>query len=273
MFDAKAYQKQRRDQRRAAGLCIQCGGPKDAGKARCLECLAKGLKDQKARQGKFAEEGRCRKCGEVTVEGRVHCAGCLAKHLVWGKSERERKRAAGRCYSCGIPCGESRCEKCKTKCNAATNESRRKLIEQGRCRDCGGEAVIDQVMTKRHTPGGLRTSKYCRDCFLKVMSRTVFGLGKFWVVLLEKLEASKWRCHYTGQELILGKNLSFDHLDPISRFPEKRRDHDNIVPCTLEVNLAKRQLTEAEFLALIQVIALNQKRLSSEFASEVVSTG
>ena len=66
-----------------------------------------------------------------------------------------------------------------------------------------------------------------------------------------KLDACGWKCAYTGDLLVVGDNLSFDHMDPISRFPERRYDPDNVEPVTWQVNLMKRDLTKQEFLALV----------------------
>jgi hypothetical protein len=83
----------------------------------------------------------------------------------------------------------------------------------------------------------------------------VLGSRSQWTTLLEKLEAASWRCVYTGELLVLGENLSFDHVNPVCRFPEQRYDPDNIEPVTLTVNLMKRHMTKTEFLALVANIA------------------
>jgi hypothetical protein len=87
-------------------------------------------------------------------------------------------------------------------------------------------------------------------------ARTVLGSGKHWQILLQKLEETGWTCFYTGEKLILGENLSFDHLNPICRFPEQRHDPENIRPCSWQVNLMKRDLTKEEFLELSKKVYL-----------------
>jgi hypothetical protein len=75
------------------------------------------------------------------------------------------------------------------------------------------------------------------------------------MVLQAKLEACNWTCPYTGEVLVLGENLSFDHVYPICRFPEKRHEPDNLEPCTWQINLMKRDLTKEEFTTLVFKIA------------------
>jgi hypothetical protein len=82
----------------------------------------------------------------------------------------------------------------------------------------------------------------------------VLGGRRYWRILVEKLDACDWRCVYTGEKLILGHNLSFDHIDPICRFPEKKNDPANIEPVTLTINLMKRHLTKEEFLEKVRNI-------------------
>jgi hypothetical protein len=81
------------------------------------------------------------------------------------------------------------------------------------------------------------------------------GSGKRWRILLEKLDECGWRCPYTGEQLVMGDNLSFDHILPVSRFPEKRHDPENVEPISWEINMLKRHLTKDEFLALVRNIA------------------
>jgi hypothetical protein len=99
---------------------------------------------------------------------------------------------------------------------------------------------------------------YCHECFLKMIAGYTLGSRKYWRILLGKLDRCNWRCPYTGERLVLGKNLSFDHMDPVCRFPERRHDPDNIEPVSLTVNMMKRELTKQEFLELIAKIAQHQ---------------
>ncbi len=196
-----------------------------------------------------AAEGKCKKCGEgVPAEGRVTCEECLQKFRDWHYRIRERKRKEGRCWVCGKSTDTgTRCKDCHAKNMAQITERRRRWMAEGRCRDCGREAVT----TKRSMRGKDR-SEYCRDCYLKVMARGILGSARHWTVLLAKLDECGWRCPYTGETLVLGDNLSFDHILPVCRFPEKRHDSENVEPISWQVNLMKRDLTRDEFLTFIR---------------------
>ena len=86
------------------------------------------------------------------------------------------------------------------------------------------------------------------------MASYVLGGRRHWRVLIAKLDACNWQCVYTGEKLVLGQNLSFDHIDPICRFPEKKFDPKNIEAVSLTVNLMKRHLTKEEFLEMVRKI-------------------
>lgn len=74
-------------------------------------------------------------------------------------------------------------------------------------------------------------------------------------VLAEKLKRQNFTCLYPGDRLDLGRNASLDHEKPVSRFPELKADIDNLNWVTLEVNLAKRDLTLAEFESLCSKVS------------------
>lgn len=200
-------------------------------------------------------EETCKRCeSNVPILGRVHCEECLKKTRSWSKRHRDKKRREGKCFACGVPCDTgTRCTDCHKRNMDEIKERRKRWSREGRCRDCGKDSAVLGLM-KRNMPGGIRKSKYCRDCYLKMMSRSLLGSSKWWTELLAKLDSADWRCGYTGEVLVLGENLSFDHVYPVLRFPEKRHDPDNLIPCTLEVNLAKRDRTKDEFLAFVTKI-------------------
>lgn len=55
--------------------------------------------------------------------------------------------------------------------------------------------------------------------------------------------------------MVLGDNTSIDHILPVSRYPEKSKDIDNLEWVTLTVNLMKRNRTADEFMELVKQIA------------------
>ena len=73
--------------------------------------------------------------------------------------------------------------------------------------------------------------------------------------LKQMLVDQKFKCAYTGKELVIGVNASIDHKNPRSRFPDQSRDLDNIEWIDLSVNRAKRAMTKDEFLEMCRTIS------------------
>ncbi len=264
MFDQKAYMreyaKRLKTERRAAGVCVKCGRATD-GKASCADCRKKDLGRQTKRQEARAAEGRCKSCGKPKGgDGKVYCPACLKKAEGWNRVHRARHKAKGLCLACGKESGgKTRCPDCAVKSVAAAREARERYAAAGLCRNCGKEAVTSKVsMHGRVRENGRGT--HCRDCYLKIMASGLLGSGTKWEILLQKLDACGWVCPYTGVALVMGDNLSFDHMDPVGRFPEKRHDPENVEPCSWQANLMKRDLTKAEFLKMIEAIHLHQRQ-------------
>lgn len=235
---------------------MECGAD-SGGKIRCGECKRRNKEAQQRRATRNAEAGLCRMCGRQPVTaGHAHCEGCLGKANAATRKHAAKRVGMKRCLSCGKDVeGSSRCRECLDRINEASKEKRRRYRQEGRCRDCGSEAVIVDRTGQYHAPGGQRISNYCRDCFFRMMASYVLGSRTRWRDLIEKLEEFGWKCAYTGEVLVLGENLSFDHTDPVCRFPEKKDDPANIEPVTLAVNLMKRHMTKEEFLGLVRLIA------------------
>lgn len=245
MFDHVEYRRKRSE----SGLCIECGEPSE-GRLRCKECRRKNTEAQKARALRNVVDGKCRMCGQLSVFGEHnYCEGCLVKANAATRKSFAKKITDGRCTTCGkyVESGK-RCDDCRVKANANTTALRKKRKEAGRCRDCGKEPQLTD-MTKK------RVSFYCRTCYLKTMARYTLGSASQWRVLLEKLHEADWRCSYTGEKLVLGVNLSFDHIFPVKRFPERKHDATNIEPVSLRINLLKRDLTRVELMKLVSKIS------------------
>lgn len=164
-----------------------------------------------------------------------------------------RRKLEGRCR-CGVEVnGGMYCEECKAKRHANEKCRRLRRCEEGKCTYCGNAA-----MTSKRSVRDSGFATCCWSCMLKVLAHNLLGSGKKWPILVEKLEACGWKCSYTGETLVPGDNLSFDHMDPASRFPDKRHDPNNIEPVSLQVNLMKRDLTKEEFLATVKKIYRRQ---------------
>lgn len=253
-MNANEWIKRHREQRKAAGLCIECGKKSD--RVRCEECRQKNSDTQKRAQARKRRKGLCITCGGPREDGQRQCNECRQMQRVASKKCYGKKAANGLCVFCGKPSTQGRraCDECNAKKNAKERQRRARYTAEGRCRQCGAEAQLSNRSLR-----GKERGNYCKDCWLKVLAHYVLGSRKHWRVLVEKLDACGWRCSYTGETLVLGDNLSFDHMDPVCRFPEKRHDPDNVEPVSWQVNLMKRDLTKQEFLNLIERIYLKSR--------------
>ena len=82
------YSRARNAQRKADGICYQCGEPTDRpGKAYCSKC-AEG---HKVRRNARIREGLCSRCYSRAAPGLKHCAKHHAAQAKYEKDSRERK--------------------------------------------------------------------------------------------------------------------------------------------------------------------------------------
>lgn len=126
--------------------------------------------------------------------------------------------------------------------------------EQGRCVQCGGEAV---------TPG----TKICLQHWLdSVASRTAHNreLGKdgtLWKIW----QAQGGRCALTGAVLTPARGAALDHILPRSR--GGTNDPSNLQWITNEVNDSKSYHTEEEFLDLCRLVLAHHEQKTKHLTS------
>jgi hypothetical protein len=99
---------------------------------------------------------------------------------------------------------------------------------------------------------------------LRLLSRNTLGSATKWHVLLDKLYRCDWRCAYTGELLVLGVNLSFDHIKPVARFSELKYEPTNLEPVSLAVNMAKRDMSKEEFIEMCNKVSMNANRREAD---------
>lgn len=197
----------------------------------------------------------CTKCG-ISVEklGRVRCDKCNSKLATYKRDKKyvekrkqtyyERK-AAGVCVLCSaVTNGTIACQACRDK----TKKVYRKRQSDGRCGSCG------DTLPPRFE------RKTCHTCSVKHLWAKYSGSVTGWEALIEKLRKQEYKCTYTGELLVLGKNASIDHVLPRSRYPEMAGDPENIQWVTRRVNRLKGEMTHAEFMELVERIFHHGKR-------------
>jgi hypothetical protein len=169
-------------------------------------------------------------------------------------NEARRKRnalriALGICRDCktaSIPNNSSRCEKCSEHRRVQNAQYVLNKKTKGHCTNCLNTATI-------------KTSQYhiCDLCYCKSVSRSRLGTSNYAQQVLDKLKEQDYKCPYTKIELELGVNCSLDHILPVSRFPDKANDLDNVEWVTRHVNTAKNNMTPEEFISFIKLISAN----------------
>lgn len=65
--------------RRAAGLCVSCGGAKDARGVRCQTCARANVESTKAIYRMRRELGLCWTCPAPARPGLAHCLACAKR--------------------------------------------------------------------------------------------------------------------------------------------------------------------------------------------------
>jgi 5-methylcytosine-specific restriction protein A len=144
-----AYSRAKRERRKAAGVCLMCGRPRDNDSLSCARCLDRmRVRSQRATERKRATRppkpvpvtadinayrrarrasvkaaGVCTTCGGVRdIPGKVRCRACQAK-------DRADYRRVGR----------ERYERRADEVNGRVAEQRRQWGVAGLCTGCGGE--------------------------------------------------------------------------------------------------------------------------------------
>lgn len=192
----------------------------------------------------------CRRCKKrAAKEGSRTCVECLSVSSALESKKSNQRRVEGKCTFCGAERDRegTLCVKCATKSRENVRKNMLARLSTGMCNRCGVEPFTQSV-------DGKQLSKMCQRCYLKNMAGKHLGSGLKWTVLLDKLYRCNWQCIYTAEPLTPGINLSFDHLDPVSRFPDKKYEASNVEPCSKVINLMKRDMTQNEFVKMCSTV-------------------
>jgi len=195
-------------------------------------------------------EKLCIDCGtalEETVKIQ-RCSVCNKKHIERANNRIKnvrRKPNSGMCHQCGKKSSKRICDECKAKNKKYHIKYDKKKYENykknGVCVKCGAKRLLNQLVCEVH--------------YFRNISKASTGTEKNWKELKTKLEVQKNKCFYTNDKLILGINTSIDHIIPKSK--NGNNNLENLVWCTLEVNLAKRNLDDKSFVELCKKVLNN----------------
>ena len=160
---------------------------------------------------------------------------------------RSKQRKFGLDYLC-LECNRVLKRKNSAKNNTNRRESVKKKVlknkSEGLCTKCNLVRLPDSNL-------------FCEKHFLQNLSHKILGTKKEWGYLKELIEKQKYKCFYSGVDLVLGLNASVDHTKASSKFPELKHSKDNVNWVDIRVNRMKRELDEQEFIDLCRSIIFN----------------
>jgi len=197
-------------------------------------------------------EKLCIDCGtplEETVKIQ-RCPVCNKKHIDRANNRIKnvrRKPNSGMCHQCGKKSSKRICDECKAKNKKYHIKYDKEKYENYKrnmvCVKCGAERLPNQLVCEVH--------------YFRNISKASTGTEKNWRELQGKLKNQNNRCFYTNDKLVLGKNTSIDHITPKAK--KGKNNLENLVWCTLEVNLAKRDLDDKLFYQLCEKVLKNKR--------------
>lgn len=84
-FDQKRYEKERREERKAQGLCVYCAAPAKEGHTICQECLNKKKQYGEESRLKRKQKGICKLCNNRVYNNTTLCKEHWIKHQEYKK--------------------------------------------------------------------------------------------------------------------------------------------------------------------------------------------
>ena len=93
----RATHRRIRRERRAAGICSECGVVKSPKGVTCPDCRTARAAVQSRRRAYFMRRGRCRDCGRPRAPGRLACPKCLYQRAMWELKRRKSADTRTRC--------------------------------------------------------------------------------------------------------------------------------------------------------------------------------
>ena len=240
-----------RAERRANGLCTYCNNEAVHGKSLCKTHQEQRILYAQNRRKQMKDNGICSKCEKRPIAvGKTKCQTCLDK-----QSHENKKRAKDRekSYLCKQGCGtvaqagRKLCTVCIMKHLDAMQATAQSRISQGLCVHCG----------KYKNTGKL----HCEGCYLKTTSYSHFK-DKSHASELKTIFVQQYgRCPYTKKLLTLGLDTSLDHKIPQSKGGANTME--NLQWVYEPINAMKNELTEKEFLKLVEMVYKNSSSILS----------
>lgn len=142
-------------ERKSKNLCTKCGNPTESNKTLCPYHRQKANKNQLAVFARRRNKGLCPKCGNKLINNRKICNNCLEKSNPNYKRNDIRipwtdRKKLGLCVACGEPNSTSHqwCKECSKKYNTTASLTRKRIIANGLCGDCGQRLLAKRSKTR-----------------------------------------------------------------------------------------------------------------------------
>ena len=198
-------------------------------------------------QQKRIENGLCKDCGQSRdgSTSTVKCKECQQKSSIKASERKKRLReewkleGSGKCHSCGSKSNFDSCLKCRESSKnykPKTKRVRKPKNKIGVCSRCSKSAMKNR----------------CKTCWTKDLLRKHGIEVNLWETLWKKLEDQKFKCFYTGIEIIPEENASLDHVTP--KVKGGTNDLSNLVWCDRKINSFKNDNDYQSLMMICQLI-------------------
>lgn len=172
-----------------------------------------------------------------------------------GETSLERKQRKGREANARFRAAHP--ERCREKArrHARNNRDQVNAARRKKAASRRGKGVC----TACPNPVVSGHKKLCEHHWLAHLVWSYFGKGNNHLipVLVQMLKDQNYRCPYTGEELVIGKNLSLDHKVAVALLGDKANDISNVEWVSLTANMMKATMTPQEFVNVCCLIAKN----------------
>jgi hypothetical protein len=219
---------------------------------------------KKRRQERIAA-GRCVQCNEPVMDGRLYCAEHVLYHKNnsakadkdiknkyannYKKRKYQERREKGLCIRCdNATDGVLVCSQCRDKASQSRRDLWYSRVQNGKCKHCGKNDLNHEK------------SSVCSDCFFKQTLKNVKNHRNGTVVPDDMIsiisvlfDEQQGICPYTGIKMDLGVSASLDHKIPLSRGGTNQKCNLQWVYCgSFDVNRMKSDMLDCEFKQAIK---------------------
>jgi hypothetical protein len=158
------------------------------------------------------------------------------------KSKINKNGFNSACKKCVILITSKWSKNNKEKHQEANRKSEIRKMAEGKCKCCSNIRLINSNL-------------YCEKHWYRQESLKAFKTVKYWDFLKSLAEKQNYKCIYTDNILIPGRNMSLDHIISVYNHSELRNNINNVQWVTKDINMIKNKLNHNEFIELCRNIS------------------